>query len=41
MKHSADVKFSRKAHKYGGEAVEISYPIPVNDRYAESINCCK
>ena len=40
MKHSADVKISEKAHKYGVEAVESGQPIPVNDRYAESINCC-
>jgi len=40
MNHSADVKISKKAHKQAVEAVEISYPIPVNDRYGESINCC-
>ncbi len=40
MKHNADVKISEKAHRQAIEAVEISYPIPVNDRYAESINSC-
>lgn len=40
MKHNADVKISEKAHRQAIEAVEISYPIPVNDRYAESINRC-
>ncbi len=37
MKHSANIKISEKAHRQAIEAVEISYPIPVNDRYAESI----
>lgn len=41
MKHNADVKISEKAQKQADEAVEISYPIPVNDRYVESVNRCK
>jgi|GEM_PF-6870079 len=41
MKHSTKVKISEKAHRQAIEAVKISYPIPVNDRYAESINFCK
>jgi hypothetical protein len=41
MKHSANNETGEKAQKQAVEAVEISYPIPVNDRYAESITCCK
>jgi hypothetical protein len=40
MKHNADVKISEKAHRQAIEAVEISYPIPVNDRYVDSLNSC-
>jgi hypothetical protein len=40
MKHNGDVKISEKAHKKAVEAVEISYPIPANGRYAKSINSC-
>lgn len=40
MKHGADVKISEKANKKAVEAIEISYLIPVNGGYAESINSC-
>ena len=41
MKHNGDVKISEKAHRQAVEAFEISYPIPVNGRYVDSITCCR